>query len=165
MKSSTKDLLKRLKLTVGQETVFTGSTELGSSLCGEYARAIGDFNPLYSDTSVDSNLGLMSVVAPPTLICDTFQFYGVDINEDGYPLALFRESGRTPLRAGNRYEFYRGVRSTDVITLIRKVIDVWMKRGRSGELVFQEVEVTYYNQNRELLAKNIETLYYPSNHP
>ncbi len=42
-------LLERLKETVGQKIVIQAPDEMGRSSLRQYARAIGDFNPLYSD--------------------------------------------------------------------------------------------------------------------
>ena len=40
------------------------------------------------------------------------------------------------------------------------VKDVYEKTGRTGSLVFQVIETTFYNQNDELLARNTETMFY-----
>jgi len=37
---------------------------------------------------------------------------------------------------------------------------VFEKTGRSGHMVFQIIEATFYNQRDELLAQNLETLFY-----
>ena len=42
-------LLERLKATVGQELVFNAPDEIGRPAFRQYALAVGDFNPLYSD--------------------------------------------------------------------------------------------------------------------
>jgi hypothetical protein len=36
---------------------------------------------------------------------------------------------------------------------------VYEKTGRSGRLIFWEVETSYYNQRDELLATNVETMF------
>ena len=46
---SSSDLLAKLKATVGQEVVFQSPDEMGRPSFRQYALAIGDFNPLYSD--------------------------------------------------------------------------------------------------------------------
>ena len=160
MSAESKDLLQRLKATVGQETVFIAPEELGRAALRMYAQAVQDPNPLYTDGEFARGVGLGDVMAPPTLVCDTFQFFGADVDEVGHPLALKQESIGTPLRAGNDYEFFQPIHPSDVITLRRRVKDVWEKTGRSGPLVFQQIEVTYHNQRAELLARNTELLYY-----
>ena len=125
-----------------------------------YAQAVQDSNPLYSDGEFARSVGLDDIMAPPTLVCDTFQFFGFHVDEVGYPSALNHKSIGIPMRAGNKYEFFQPVHPSDVITIRRKVQNVWEKIGRSGTLVFQQIDVTYHNQREELLAKNTELLCY-----
>ena len=154
------ELLQRLKATVGQEMVFTAPEELGRAAFRKYALAIQDPNPLYTDRQFARSMGLKDVMAPPTLICDTFQYYGADIDDNGYPEGFGQESLGTPWRAGNDYEFFQPIGPEDVITIHRVVRDVWQKMGRSGPMIFQRVEVSYHNQHGELLAKNSELLFF-----
>ena len=125
-----------------------------------YADAIDDPNPLYTNPEAARSAGLPDVMAPPTLLTDTFRFYGDDIDEGGLPSALAQLSPGTPLRAGNSYRFLQPVHPSDLVTATRKVTRVWQKTGRSGPLAFQEVEITYRNQREELLAVNTEVLLY-----
>ena len=153
-------LLRILESSVGQEHTFTDSQEMGRAAFRMYAEAVQDANPLYTSHEFAHSLGLKDVMAPPTLICDTFRFFGDDVDEAGHPLALKQQFAGTPLRAGNEYEFFQPVHPSDVVTLRRKVVKVWEKKGRSGTLVFQQVKVTYHNQCNELLAINTEVLCY-----
>ena len=137
---SSSDLLANLKAGVGQEVVYRAPDEMGRPSFRQYALAIGDFNPLYSDREFANAQGLRDVMAPPTLICDTWDLGG--------------------LRAGNDYEFFQPIHPDDIITARVKVKDVYEKTGRSGHLVFQEMEVSFYNQRDELLSRNVETLFY-----
>ena len=54
-------LLERLKQTVGQEIVLQAPDEIGSASLRQYALAIGDFNPLYSDRKFARTHGLRDV--------------------------------------------------------------------------------------------------------
>ena len=47
-----------------------------------------------------------------------------------------------------------------MITAHWKVKDVYERTGRSGSLIFQVIETTFYNQREELLARNTETMFY-----
>ncbi len=125
-----------------------------------YADAIDDPNPLYTDPDAARSAGLPNVVAPPTLLTDTFHFYGDELNESGLPSALEQQSVGTPIRAGNSYRFHRPVHPSDFITATRIVTRVWQKQGRSGSLTFQEAEIIYRNQHNELLAINTEVVCY-----
>lgn len=160
MQDEAATLLQKLQCTVGQEQTFTTDRPIGRATFRMYADAIADPNLLYTDPDAARNSGLPDVMAPPTLLTDTFRFYGDAINEGGLPSTLERQSLGTPIRAGNRYRFYHPVHPSDVITATRKVIRVWQKHGRSGPLTFQEIEITYRNQHKELLAVNTEVLLY-----
>ena len=152
-------LIAGLRATIGKEAVFQAPDELGRPSIRQYALAIGDFNPLYSDPDFAQAHGLADVMAPPTLICDTWQFVDSDFDEHGRLLALKDELGIGGLRAGNSYEFFQPVHPGDMVTAKRKTKDVDEKTGRSGRLLFWEVETSYYNQRDELLATNVETMF------
>ncbi len=158
--SAPSDLLARLKATVGQEVVFQAPDEMGRPAFRQYALAIGDFNPLYSDREFARSHGLREVMAPPTLICDTWQYIDSDMDERGDLIGRGETRDLQGLRAGNDYEFFQPIHPDDVVTAHWKVKDVYEKTGRSGHLAFQEIEVSFYNQRNELLAKNTETMFY-----
>ncbi len=153
-------LLERLKATVGQEIVLRAPDEMGRSSLRQYALAIGDFNPLYSNREFAQANGLRDVMAPPTLICDTWQYVDSDMDERGDLLGRGPIRELEGLRAGNEYEFFQTIHPDDVITAHWAVKDVYEKTGRTGSLVFQVIETTFYNQSDELLARNTETMFY-----
>ena len=154
------ELLAELKGTVGQELVFRAPDEMGRASFRKYALAIGDFNPLYFDRAFARQHGLRDVMAPPTLLCDTWQYIDSDIDARGDLVGRGKIRDLEGLRAGNDYEFFQPLHPDDVITAYWKVKDVYEKAGRSGRLVFQEIEVSFFNQREELLARNTETLFY-----
>ena len=156
----TGSLLDRLKATVGQELVFQAPDEIGRPAFRQYALAVGDFNPLYSDREHASANGLRDVMAPPTLICDTWQYVDSDMDERGDLVGRGPLGELTGLRAGNEYEFFQPIHPDDVITARWLVKDVYERTTRSGALIFQVVEATFRNQRGELLARNTETLFY-----
>ena len=152
-------LIAKLRATAGKEAVFQAPDEMGRASFRQYALAIGDFNPIYSDQDFARNHGLKDVMAPPTLVCDTWQFVDSDIDERGGLVAMDDGLELGGLRAGNDYEFFQPVQPDDIITARRRTKDVYEKTGRSGRLLFWEVETSYYNQREELLATNLETMF------
>lgn len=154
------DLLDTLKKTVGQEVVFQAPEEIGRSAFRQYALAIGDFNPMYSDPEFAQSHGLRNVMAPPTLICDTWQYIDGDMDDRGGLIGRGALGELNGLRAGNEYEFFQPIHSDDVITAHWTVKDIYERTGRSGSLIFQVVEANFYNQREELLARNTETMFY-----
>ena len=153
-------LLEQLQATVGRELVFQAPDEIGRSAFRQYALAVGDFNPLYSDGQHAAAHGLRDVMAPPTLVCDTWQYVDSDMDERGDLLGRGPFKELAGLRAGNEYEFFQPVHPDDVLTVRWVVKDVYERTGRSGAVIFQVIEATYRNQRGELLARNTETLFY-----
>ena len=153
-------LLERLKETVGQKIVIQAPDEMGRSSLRQYALAIGDFNPLYSDRDFALAHGLRDVMAPPTLICDAWQYVDSDMDDRGDLIGRGPIRELEGLRAGNEYEFFRPIHPDDVISAHWTVKDVYEKTGRTGSLVFQVIQTTFYNQADELLARNTETMFY-----
>jgi acyl dehydratase len=153
-------LLERLKAAIGQELVFHAPDEIGRTAFRQYALAIGDFNPLYSDRDFAAAHGLPDVMAPPTLVCDTWQYVDSDMDERGDLLGRGPFKELAGLRAGNEYEFFQPIHPDDVLTARWMVKDVYERTGRSGTLIFQVIEATFHNQHGEFLARNTETLFY-----
>ncbi len=152
-------LVAKLKRTIGREAVFQAPDEIGRPSFRQYALAIGDFNPVYTDSQAARAHGLRDVMAPPTLICDTWQYVEGDIDDQGRLVALGDGLEAGGLRAGNDYEFFQPVHPDDVVTARRQTKNVYEKTGRSGNLVFWEVETRFFNQRGELLATNLETMF------
>ena len=153
-------MLEKLKGTVGQEAIFQAPDEIGRSSLRQYGLAIGDFNPLYSDREFAKAYGLPDVMAPPTLICDTWQYVDGDMDDRGDLLGRGPIRELEGLRAGNEYEFFQPIHPDDVVTAHWTVKDVYEKTGRTGSIIFQVIETTFYNQREELLARNTETMFY-----
>ena len=158
-------LFEQLEATIGRELVFQAPDEIGRAAFRQYALAVGDFNPLYSDHEHAASNGLREVMAPPTLICDTWQYVDSDMDQRGDLVGRGSFGELTGLRAGNEYEFFQPVHPDDVITARWLVKDVYERTGRSGSMIFQVVEATYRNQRGELLARNTETLFYREDAP
>ena len=153
-------LLDKLKQTVGQEVIFQAPDEMGRSTLRQYALAIGDFNMLYLDAEFANAHGPRDAMAPPTLICDTWQYIDSDMDDRGGLVGRGILGELNGLRAGNEYEFFQPIHPDDVITAHWRVKDVYERAGRTGSLVFQVIEATFYNQREELLARNTETMFY-----
>ena len=68
-------------------------------------------------------------MAPPTLVCDTWQYVDSDMDERGDLLGRgpFRELAG--LRAGNEYEFFQPIHPDDVLNVRWLVKDVYERAG------------------------------------
>jgi N-terminal half of MaoC dehydratase len=67
-------LTEELKAWIGREAHYPAREELGRASIRYFALALGDDNPLYLDDGYAREAGYPSVIAPPTLICETCQY-------------------------------------------------------------------------------------------
>ena len=145
---------------IGQEYVYTSSEEVGRASIRKFAMAVGDLNPLYLDREQAVKGPYGDVVAPPTFICETTQYYRGQIDEEGGFTDRVRFPMGQPIRAGNEYSFYKPLRPDDVITARSKIRNIYEREGRTGHLLFMELDITYTDQRGELLAENRESFVY-----
>ena len=155
------DLLAKLQRYAGREFVFTSPDPIGAAPIRQYALSVGDDNPLYRDAEFARDHGLRDVVAPPTLVPDTWAYFGGDMDERGELLGRAELRELSGLRAGNEYEFFQPVHPDDVITATWKVGEAVERTGRAGRTIFQEFEARFTNQRGELLAISRETMFHP----
>jgi acyl dehydratase len=108
-----------------------------------FACAIGDPNPLYSDTPAAHQSAIGSQIAPPIFL-----------------RSLLPDPGKTPfpepfahiLDAGSNYRFFQPVRVGDSITVTRSLKELYTRIGRLGEMLFKIREITYTNQSGQVVA-------------
>jgi acyl dehydratase len=115
----------------------TGSATVTAEHVADFARALGDPNPLYVDASAAAGGPFGAVVAPPT-----------------YPIAFmtqamaggmdtFLELGlnfMTLVHGEQEFEYRRPIRAGETLTLTGRIADVYEKTGGSGTLDFVVLE-------------------------
>ena len=107
-----------------------------------FAEAIGDDNPLWRGVTV-----------PPTF---TRAFIPSD-EDESQP----RDPNDRVLDAGSEYEYFRAIKPGDQITVVSKIADVFKKEGRLGTMTFQVKEISFTNQDGDLVATRRDTgIYY-----
>ena len=150
-----------LRSLLGTRRVYTAPEPLGAAAGRYFGMAIGDHNPLYSDPEFARAHGLAGVTAPPTLICETNQYAGLPMQDDGYaghmwPLDI---PGTRQVRGGNTYTFHRRVRPDDVITATWEIHDLTEKKTGDGrDMLLISSRATYTDQDGDLLCVNDETI-------
>jgi acyl dehydratase len=156
-------LTKELKAWIGREVHYPAREELGRASIRYFALALGDDNPLYVDDGYAREAGYLSVIAPPTLICETCQYAHRAPNEDGYIGHEWRLPirGCRLIRAGNEYEFMRPILPTDRVSATWTLEDI-VERSRSGggTQLFVSSVARYRDALGELVAVNRETIVY-----
>jgi acyl dehydratase len=156
-------LTAELKGRIGDEVVYRSPDELGRAAIRYFALAIGDDNPLYLDDDYAKAHGHPSVIAPPTLVCETNQFVPGPRDAEGYLTQMFSLDvpGTRQIRGGNSYEFFRPVLPTDRITISWRLEDIAERTTSAGvEMLVVTSVATYTNGNGDELARNTETIIY-----
>jgi acyl dehydratase len=156
-------LTEELQSWVGREAHYPAREELGRASIRYFALAMGDDNPLYVDDAYARKSGYPSVIAPPTLVCETCQYAHQAPNADGY----IGHEWRLPLpasrmvRAGNEYEFMRPVLPTDRISVTWTLENIVEKSSsRGGTQLFVTSVARYRDGAGEIVAVNRETIVY-----
>jgi acyl dehydratase len=156
-------LTEELKSWIGREAHYPAREELGRASIRYFALAMGDDNPLYVDDAYAREAGYPSVIAPPTLVCETCQYAHQAPNADGY----IGHEWRLPMpasrmvRAGNDYEFMRPVLPTDRISVTWTLENIVEKSSsRGGTQLFVTSVARYRDGAGEIVAVNRETIVY-----
>jgi acyl dehydratase len=163
-------LTDELRAQIGREARYPAPEEVGRASIRYYALALGDDNPLYVAEDFARATRHGGIIAPPTLVCETNQWYASQPNEDGY---LGHTWDDLPLpvpcrliRGANAYEFFRPLRPDDRVTVTWRIADIYERAtARGGLLLFVVSEVRYHNQRGDLLAVNHETVIYQPKEP
>jgi acyl dehydratase len=116
----------------------------------EFAKAIGDLDPVYLDREVAVKEGYNDSPAPPTFLTVPMMWCGKmqDFIND------LKINFLTVLHGEEEYEYYREIYPGDVITGIPKVTGMQEKISRSGsKMDMITLEVLYTNQKGEKVAK------------
>jgi acyl dehydratase len=156
-------LTDELKAWIGREAHYPAREELGRASIRYFALALGDENPLYVDDAYARQAGYPSVIAPPTLICETCQYAHRPPDAGGY---IGHEwhlpvTGCRLIRAGNDYEFMRPVLPEDSISVTWTLEDIVERSAsRGGTQLFVTSVAQYRDAGGELVAVNRETLVY-----
>ncbi len=153
-------LVSRYRHLIGRERVYTAPEEVGRASIRKFALALEDTNPLYVDREAARQSPYGDVIAPPTFVCETWQYYRGQLDEEGGFTDRLEMPDGQPIRASNDYIFHRPMGPDDIITARWTIRDIYAKGGRTGPLLFVVVQITYTNQHENCLAENEETLVY-----
>lgn len=132
----------------------------------KFAHATGETNPIHFDREAASSAGYRDVVAP-TLFPYVIRMHASalvppdQLEPDGSPsvdvppLPTRRAmAGETSVVFGER------IVAGDTISVEKRLANMYEKEGRSGPLVFVEMEFTFTNQHGELVARENFTRIY-----
>jgi hypothetical protein len=138
-----------------------------------FARAVGDFSPVYHDPSSDEAKAVGGIVAPPTFFQASAQFdpdyplrpkpgetwFGSGATPSGRIRADAAEgesreaNGGTILHAEQHFEYHRAVHAGEVLSISVRPGRTWEKQGRRGGLLhFGESVTEYRAEDGELVV-------------
>ena len=136
------------KSLVGKEyPPFAVTVERGK--IKEFARAIGDDDPLYLDDKVGAASPWGDIIAPPTFAV-TFKDEHADTGS--FLKELGTDISRI-LHGEQEFEQYRPMRPGETYLCRSKVLDIYEKSGKSGAMAFVVRETSIADQTNEVIGK------------
>jgi len=114
----------------------------------EFARAIGDLNPLYLDDRVGAASAWGDLIAPPTFAV-TFRDETADTG------ALLRDLGTDIsriLHGEQEFELFRPLQPGETYLCRARIVDIYQKTGRSGPMAFVIRETAIADRANEIVA-------------
>ncbi len=131
-----------LREQIGKESESGPEFVVEAGHIRRFAEAIGDDNPIYSDPDAAEALG--GLVAPPTF------FTAVKMPWLPEPKWGW---GTVSLAAGRSAIYSRPIRVGDVLRSTVKLLDVYVRPGRNGSLVFTVQEATVRDQSGDVVVR------------
>jgi acyl dehydratase len=113
----------------------------------DFARAIGDLNPLYLDDRVGAASEWGDIIAPPT--------FPITFRDETGGAALLQDLGvdiSRVLHGEQEFELHRALRPGETFLCRSKVVDIYEKSGRSGGLAFVVRETAVTDGANEIVA-------------
>lgn len=132
---------------VGVEFPAIDSIPITAQTLSDFARALGEEDPIYWDEAAARKGRHGGLVALPTF-CTIFNFRFVQAS--GPDLKL--NYGTQVMEGGQSVENFHYIRPGDVLHATTKVKNVFAKTGRGGTMVFIENEDAFYNQRGQKVA-------------
>lgn len=142
--------LSELRGMVGTSHVTAENLAVEGGKIDEFARSLGDDDPVYRSAEAARERGFDGIPAPLTFTrIHRFPRYVPDELENyfGFDLGFDR---RRSLHGEQEYEFERVLREGDVLTGVTTLLDVYQREGsRGGTMTFAVFETVYRDENDE----------------
>ena len=137
---------------IGTEMDLTGGnflTEATRDNILNFADAIGDNNPLWTNEEYARKSRFGMITAPPTFLYNVNHGTLPSLSPPGKPLVM----SLGLLYAGAELEFYRPIFLGDEISVSGKAVDIVRKQSKSlGPMLFVTGDAYYRNQNGNLIG-------------
>ena len=109
----------------------------------QFANAIGDPNPLYTDEEYAKNTFYEGIIVPPTFL--------IALSSEGNQLPLKLDEKRM-LHGEQEFIYHRPIRLGDRLICQSKVADLYEKEGNSGKMQFLVLDTEFKDEDGELVA-------------
>ena len=150
-----------LRQRIGERRTYVAPEPIGRAAIRYFATVVGDPNPLSRDLDAARSAGFDDLVAPPTFICETNQYAGLPMDDEGYAGHTwnFDIPGTRQIRGGNAYRFHQPAVATDIVTAEWRIEDITERTSSAGtQMLIVSSIAEYRNQHGADLATNTETI-------
>ena len=156
-----------VKKMIGKEVTYLANEENGLASIRYFELALSYKKKIDDNQSSFDQPKTANVVAPPTFIFETNQYMNKTIDEQGY----IGHSWDIPLdveysivRGGNEYKIYHPLLPVTKLEVKWKIVNIIEKQGKDSAFLIVSSNIQYFNQDKVLLAENIEDMIYmPAN--
>lgn len=130
--------VERLRRRIGNEAPpVLRRIEPGALI--KFAKAIGETNPLYLDEAYAKTTRFGALIAAPTYVSTFTDALNGDLFDFDLPLKRF-------LHSDDAVQNFQPIRAGDLISTTARYVDVYVREGRNGPLLFQAVELRLTRQ-------------------
>ena len=136
----------QMRAYIGKDIDWGPPFDIEKGAIRNFADAINDPNPLFTDEKYAKSKGHSSVVAPPI-----FPTYNLPL---GAPLMVLKLpfTVATGVHGGDEWELLQDVHAGDRLTPKGKIVNLVEREGKKGKMLFVTSEVTFTNQRSEIAA-------------
>lgn len=154
----TDDPTSRLEERIGESADSVVDFAVESGMVAEFARAIGETNPIFLDSAAAERRGLDRIPAPLTFSRVSLfpRYRSADSDRFGFDLGFDR---RYEVHGQQEYDFERPVFVGDCLTGSTTLTGVDRQEGsRGGEMTFATLETEYVDADDELVVTERSTI-------
>jgi hypothetical protein len=165
---------EEVKSLIGYQTDWVEACDpVEGGAVRRFFQAIMDDDPSYWQPAQAAGSKYRALVAPPLYplhafrrppgAADPLRRVSEDPDFDGVPrdyglgLPALRIDLPRLLNGGNQVELYRLARHGDRLSARSRYVDIYQKEGKTGPLVFIQVETVYRNQDGDTILKALQT--------
>ena len=132
-----------------------------------FARAVKDDSPIYSDPSAAAEAGLGANPAPPTYAFAMHHFGAFpDLQPEGAgdtnpimdAIGALMQSGGLVLHGEQEFVYHRPIQVGDVLTSRGTIKDLYEKQGSSDTMTFVVTETEWLDQDQQPVVTSLMTL-------